>query len=171
MAHATVARAKSGTSHDVSWSGAIFAGVMAALAWIGWRILVSWWAGVPPWRNASLIASLVLGPDIAEVSKFFDPKVAGTAAVVHFGLAIALACAIAPLLTRLRTLNAMIVSVLYGAALYVINLHVIAPLVFPWMTELAGVITFVSHLLFGLTLGYCYKLADAARLKARGPGA
>jgi hypothetical protein len=168
MARATVADVRSGDAHDVSWSAAVFAGLMAALAWFAWRILASWWAGEPPWRTTSLIASLVLGDDVVQISKVFDPKVAGTAALVHLGLSIALACLIAPALARLRMTGAVVAGVLYGALLYVINLHVIAPLFLPWMTELSGVITLVSHLLFGLVLGYCYKLSDAARRKSRG---
>jgi hypothetical protein len=168
MARATVADMRSGTFHDVSWAAAVFAGVMAGLAWVAWRILASWWAGEPPWRTGSLIASLVLGGDVVQTSKLFDPKVTGTAALVHFGLSIVLACLIAPALARLRMMGAIVTGVLYGALLYVLNLHVIAPLFLPWMTELSGAITLVSHLLFGLVLGYCYKLADAARQKSRG---
>lgn len=167
MARATTADARSGTFHDVSWSAAVFAGVLAGLAWVVWRILVSWWVGEPPWRTASLVASLVLGGDVVQLSKLFDPKVTGTAAIVHFGLSIVLACILAPALTRLSMTGAIIAGVVYGAVLYLINLHVIAPLFLPWMTELSGVITFVSHLLFGLVLGYTYKLADAARQKSR----
>jgi hypothetical protein len=171
MARVTTADARPGTLHDVSWSAALFAGLMAALAWLAWRFLISWWAGVPPWRTTSLIASLVLGEDVAQMSKVFDPRTTGTAAVVHFGLSFALACLAAPVLTRMGMKGAMVAGVLYGAVLYGINLHVIAPLFLPWMTELSGVITFVSHLLFGLVLGYCYKLSDAARRKSGGPRA
>ena len=57
-------------------------------------------------------------------------------------------------------------GVVYGALLYAINLHVLAPLLFPWTDDLSNWISFIAHLLFGLVPAYVYKLAQAAQEKS-----
>jgi uncharacterized membrane protein YagU involved in acid resistance len=93
--------------------------------------------------------------------------IVGTAAAVHLGLSILYACILAPLLSRLHMARSLLAGVTFGALLYVVNLHGFATAVFPWMAQMRGWITLVSHLLFGLVLAYSYKMAEAAQWKSR----
>jgi hypothetical protein len=149
-----------------NWSAAILAGVLAGVAWFGWRILASWWVGQPPWATERLIASLALGQDNLRLPPSFDPPTFAIAAVIHLGLSILYACTVAPLLSRLRMGPSLATGVVFGALLYVVNLYGFAPALFPGMIEMRDWITLVSHLLFGLVLAYVYKLGDNAQAKS-----
>jgi hypothetical protein len=170
MSRANLEAARPLTSGFASWSAVALAGFLAALAWLLWRFLASWWVGQTPVLTLRWIASLVLGEDATQAVRPFGPQIVGVSVAVHLGLSFLYACMLAPLLKRLGMARALSAGVAFGALLYAVNFHVFAPTLFPWMTELRGGITFISHLLFGLVLAYTYKTAEAAERKSlRGP--
>jgi hypothetical protein len=109
------------------------------------------------WRDARLAAAIVLGKSALNPSTSYDAQIVLVATLVHFVLSIAYAGALAALITRLRTAWALTAGVVFGLALYAINLYGFTA-VFTWFTVARGGITLAAHFAFGLSASavYCW---------------
>lgn len=139
-----------GSSHNLRSVAvaAIVAGIAATLAQLGLWWLAGENAATLLLRDARLTAALVLGREVLPPPAEFDVTVMLVATLIHFSLSLLYAAALLPL-SRLRRIGALIVSILFGTALYAVNLHGFT-LLFPWFAETHGAITFVAHLVFGV---------------------
>jgi hypothetical protein len=128
---------------------AIAAGIVSTLVQLG----LWWMAGENAvallLRDARLTAALVLGRDVLPPPADFDLIVMLVASLIHFGLSLLYAALLFPLRPAQPT-SAFAVGSVFGALLYVVNLHGFT-LLFPWFVEARGGITLVAHLVFGMT--------------------
>jgi hypothetical protein len=160
-------RSLENVSHRTKWSAAVFAGFTGALAFFVWQILMMWLtAEQPPWTTVRLIASVALGEEGARAPIDFDLLLTAVAAAVHFGLSIGFACLVAPLLRDFTRIKAVVIGLLFGVAIFVVDFYVLTPAFFPWMAEMRTVVTFIGHLIFGLTVAGVYGLAQGALRKS-----
>jgi hypothetical protein len=135
----------------------LYAGVCAGIVASAGQVLL-WSAFGPeaPWlllRDARLTAAILMGPGILVGPPAFDATVLVVATVIHFGLSIAYG--IAFVFAMLRTDRVWLSGVLFGIAIYAVNLHGFV-LLFPWFTEARDWIAFAAHLLFGASLSGAY---------------
>ncbi|HEY0335759.1 MAG TPA: sodium:proline symporter [Burkholderiales bacterium] len=102
-------------------------------------------------RDARLTAGLLLGTAVLPPPESFDAIVMLVATVVHFSLSICYSAAIGAFTSRLKTTAGVVTGASFGAALYAVNLYGFTEL-FPWFVQARDWITFVAHLVFGLTV-------------------
>jgi ABC-type transport system involved in cytochrome c biogenesis permease subunit len=107
-----------------------------------------------PWKLPRMIAALLSGPGVlADEDVFGTPVMLGFA--VHYTLSLLYALALAGVLAGLRREHAPIAGLLFGVALYSLNLHGFTQL-FPWFAEMRTVDTFVAHAIFGVVAAGAY---------------
>ena len=109
------------------------------------------------WRDGRLAAAIVLGPRVLQPAATFDASVMLVASIVHGALSIVYALALAMVVRRLPFAQALIAGILFGLALYAINLHGFTA-VFPWFVVARDGITLTGHLAFGLCASATYWL-------------
>ena len=158
-----------GMPREIDWFAACVAGFGAGALLM---VLELTWAasmsGEGPWRLTQLVAALTLGPETALSAPAgeFSVLFATMALITHYVLGIFSGCVVAAVLGFLhRTTQiaaAEIVGSLFGAAIYLVNFHLLTALV-PWFTELRGWSTFIVHVIFGLVTAVLY-----VRLARRG---
>jgi hypothetical protein len=137
---------------------AIYAGMIAALISLLVETPVLWFVyGDTQWAAARMTAAMVLGARVLSPPTF-DLTIVAVASIIHVGLSVGYGLALAPLLRRRRLGTAVGVGVVYGLLLYAVNLHGIAPILFPWFSALQTGLTVFSHAVFGATLGASYVL-------------
>ena len=130
-------------------AAAIVAGIASTAAQIG-----LWWlAGENAvellLRDARLTAALVLGREVLPPPVDFNAAIVLVASLIHFGLSLFYAALLSPL-SRVRVVGALAIGSVFGAGLYVVNLHGFT-LLFPWFAAARGGITLTAHLVFGVT--------------------
>lgn len=122
-----------------------------------WSAVVS---GESPWRSSHLIAAIVLGPQTLGAASEFGLGAVAVALLTHYVLGILFAMALAFVLVGFRweadRTSAALVGALFGAALYLLNFHVMTQ-AFPWFAELRGWPTLVAHLVFGIVAALLYR--------------
>jgi hypothetical protein len=149
------------------WAAAVLAGLLAALTFLLWQVLLrKAILQEPTWMTTGPIASLALGERASRPPFAENVSYIATAAALHLGLAILYSCVLMLLIRRASKNVSLAIGVGFGILLYGVNLYGFAPALFPWMAQWRGGITFTGHLLFGFVLAYTYKLAQAARWKA-----
>lgn len=141
----------------------VSAGILSTLAqWLAWLL-----AGADAWgllwRDARLTAALVLGLSVLPPPATFDAGILLVASGVHFLLSILYAALLWPL-RRTSTPASLLVGVLFGGALYLVNLYGFT-VIFPWFVHARGGATLAAHLVFGLAvmLTYCRLGVQARR--------
>jgi len=105
----------------------------------------------PAFKILAMIAATVDGPAVLRAANEPDLGVLATAFVVHFGLALGYAAAMAAILRDLPGWSAPWVGLAFGVAAYYANLHGFT-LAFEWFEELRTFDTLVAHLVFGVLL-------------------
>jgi hypothetical protein len=149
-----------GTSHATLQRGpnagaALAAGLVAgtaALALMQFTAMVAY--DESPWKLPRMIAALVGGPGwLADEDTFASPVLFGFA--LHYTLSLLYALALAGILAGQHREHAPIVGLLFGAALYVANLHAFTAL-FPWFAPMRTLDTLVAHAVFGIVAACAY---------------
>lgn len=118
--------------------------------------LVLWWLADMPLvetllRDARLTAALLMGRGVLPPPTTARWDILLVATLIHFALSVAYALVPALLAARLKIGSALSIGILYGLAIYVVNLYGLTRL-FPWFAVARDWITLVAHLVFGLTL-------------------
>ena len=148
---------------STDWRAGIFAGIIAGIAsdviLTGGTML----RGDTPWVPAHLIAAMVFGFDALPPPSDFEPGFVAVASLIHFALAIGYGLIGAWLFDRLSYRAAAFAGAVYGLALYVVNYYLIAPILFPWLAELRGIVGIATHFTFGTVMGLAI-----VRLRNRG---
>lgn len=137
------------------WAG-IIAGVLATLAQG-----VMWWIFIddilnPLLRDTQLTAALVMGEAVLPPPIRFSPGIMIVAAAIHFVLSIFYAMLLAWAIHRQSWGMSLLTGVVFGLAIYVLNLYGLT-LLFPWFTEVRDGITLAAHLVFGITAAGAYQ--------------
>lgn len=145
---------------SLSWSAAIWAGIVAGTVATGAQ-MVLWWIftdDLPEilYRDARLTAAILMGTEVLPPPPAFDWKVMAVATLIHFAISIAYSLLLACLIFRLGLMLAVLVGSLYGLILYAINMYGMTVL-FPWFSVARDWITIVAHVVFGVSLASTYK--------------
>jgi len=138
--------------------------------------LVLWWlVGMPLpetfFRDVRLTAALVMGPAVLPPPATLQWDVLLAATLIHFALSFAYAGIAAGLFRHLRTGTALIAGALYGIAIYVVNLYLLA-VIFPWFAAARDWVALIAHVVFGVVLAETCRLLDrnsaesSARMRA-----
>lgn len=142
-----------------NWKAAVFAGLVAAIVSLIVETPLVWLIhGESPWPAARMAAAMVLGPRVLSPLAGFDLGVVVVATLIHLALSVGYGLLLAPFLRRAGRIDAGVVGAFFGLFLYLVNLHVIAPLWFPWFDALRTGLTVFSHLVFGAAFGVSYVL-------------
>ena len=118
-------------------------------------------------RDARMAAAIVLGEG-ALSRPDDDPAVLAVATIVHFALSIAYGVAIGCGVHRLRLATSIVAGGALGAALFAVNMFGFTRL-WPWFEAARDGITFVAHLVFGVTAAWTYHALT--RIRERNPSA
>ena len=146
---------------DFSWSAAVWAGLIAGLAFVIMEmILVATAGGGSAWGPPRMMAAIVMGKDVLpgpENPPTFDLGIFLIGMVVHFVLSVVLALVLAAGLAAMRAGAgaAIAVGAVFGLLVYAINFYGFTAL-FPWFENARNWITIASHLVFGSVAGGSY---------------
>jgi hypothetical protein len=156
-----------GPSPRARWVSAVAAGAVAGIAFIVLvSVLGSVIHGESVWAPFHRIAAMVLGPSALEEMDGFDGSVVGMALSIHLGLAAFYGIVLSYLIVEFTRRNAPWLGAVAGLLIYLVNFYGFAGL-FPWMTEMRGLVMLFSHAVFGSLLASCYWALYADRPAAR----
>jgi len=150
-------RASRVTARAIALAG-IVAGIISTLVQIVLWVLFTDAFPAILFRDARLAAAIVAGRSVLQPPDTFDAYVTLVATVVHFTLSIAFAAALSVLVARCSMRRALAAGAAFGAALYVVNLHLMT-FVFPWFAASRGAITLAAHVAFGAIAAAVYRYA------------
>lgn len=144
-------------------AAAVIAGTLATFA----QMLLWWLDGTPIidtlLRDARLTAAVVMGPTALNHDPGMRWDVLAWATAIHFALSLLYALIAWPIARSMTIFAAIGLGALYGAAIYLINLHGFTH-VFPWFNVARGWVTILTHLIFGALLcASCVLLAHRTR--------
>lgn len=140
-----------------TWRAAAYAGLIAAVVSLVVETPIFWFvADQPPWVAARMAAAMVLGPEVLSPPAAFDVSLVAVATMVHLALSVLYGLVFACIVPGKSALAAAGFGLCFGLALYLINMHGIAPVLFPWFRALRGGVTILSHAVFGAALGASY---------------
>jgi hypothetical protein len=149
------------------WVSAVSAGAVAGIAYIVMQsVLGSIIHGESVWAPFHRIAAMVLGPAGLENIEEFDASAVGMAISIHLGLAAFYGIVLSYLIVEFTRKNAPWLGAVAGLLIYLVNYYGFAGL-FPWMIEMRGTVTLLSHIVFGGLLALCYWALYADRPAAR----
>jgi hypothetical protein len=158
-----------GLPREVDWFAAgvagFAAGALLMVLELTWTASMS---GEGPWRVTQLVAALILGPQatLSAAPGQFSLPVVTVALATHYALGVFSGFVVAWVLALWHRTGqfgaAELVGAVFGAAVYVVNFHLLTALV-PWFAELRGWSTFAVHVIFGLVTAVLY-----VRLARRG---
>ncbi len=132
----------------------LFAGTMATLAQ-----MALWWLLDKPIlptliRDAHLTAAMAMGPVVLAPPLSLRWNILLVATLIHFALSALYAIGPALLVCRWRTAQALAAGLLYGLAIYAVNLHGFTAF-FPWFAVSRDWPTIAAHAVFGMALAGC----------------
>jgi len=141
--------------------GGVLYGVMAGALFLLAQVFAAMFVGESPWAPIQPFSSVVLGESAVGVRTSPQSVVVGF--IVHFALSAlygAIYCAAnARRSSKIRTgyVRQSALGLLYGAALWLINLELIARFFYPWLLESSQLIQLGLHAVtFGLPLALFY---------------
>ncbi len=146
--------------HRLSASAALKAGLIAAaIALALLQVFAVTVYDESPWRLARMMAALARGPGALEPADEFDAALVAIGTLLHFGLGLLYALALAGLVADSPRRYATPIGLAFGAALYCANFYGFAAL-FPWFTPNRTIDTLVVHMLFGVAVAQGYWAFD-----------
>jgi hypothetical protein len=152
--------------NSINWKAAIYAGLVAGIVATMAQLILWWvfWDVLPEilYRDARLAAAIVMGRGVLPPPASFDWWVMAVATLIHFALSVFYSLILAGLVSRRSTPAASLIGILFGMALFLINMYGFT-FVFPWFAAARDWITFLTHIVFGLCAAASYKLLSARR--------
>lgn len=145
------------------WASAVAAGAVAGIAFIAAvSVLGSIFLGDGVWTPFHRIAAMALGPGALADIDAFDARVISTALAIHLGLAAFYGLVLSFLIPEFTRRNAPWLGAVAGLLIYLVNFYGFSGL-FPWMVDMRGPVTLLSHAVFGSLLASCYWALHADR--------
>lgn len=142
------------------WTAAAVSGLAAGAVLMVIELL--WSAvivGTNPWATSHMIAAIVAGPDVLQVTDFNVGLVA-IALATHYVLGtvfgLVLAAIIAPFHLDSSAGMVLLAGAVFGLALYLLNFYGMVA-IFPWFADMRGWTTIVAHLIFGMAAAMFYQ--------------
>ena len=130
-------------------SAAGWAGVIAGAVYLSAQMtMVTVVRQDSPWVPLQRISALLLGPDVFPPPPQISLSIAGFALLIHFTLSFMYGRLIARVVRRVRPALGWMAGAGCGLAIYLVDFHVIAPLLFRWFEDSQGAVTLFDHLLF-----------------------
>lgn len=144
----------------VDWSAAVWAGIIAGLAFMLLNLYVTPYVlGGNAWVMVRLFASVILGQGILAPPATFDLAAIAAAMGTHFALSVAFALLLAYIIHRGGLITGILGGAVFGMALYFINFYTLTWF-FPWFFALKSSIMLGTHLLFGALAGGIYEVLE-----------
>lgn len=137
---------------------AVWAGVIAGIVFMMMEmILVATVGGGSLWGPPRMIGAMLLGKDVLPPPATFDFVVFMVAMMIHFVLSVLLGIILGWIISRWRLglMASILVGALFGLVTYLVNFYGFT-VIFPWFAMARTPITLVSHLAFGVVLGWAY---------------
>lgn len=155
----------SGVHLRTDWKAAVWAGLVAGLAFMMAEMLLVWLVqGMSPWGPPRMIAAMALGRDMLPPPADFSFVGVMTAMLIHFPLSIVYGLVLGWAIHRLDKGAALLVGAVFGLiAVYAVNFYLIAPVVFPWFVEARNWVGALAHVIFGVVLAGTYVAMRRAR--------
>src|SRR3569623_1074775 len=97
------------------------------------------------YRDERLTAAIVIVQRVLQQTASFDATVIAVSAVIHFALSILYTALLAVLVARRPLPAALMIGLVFGAALFAINMYLFTAL-FPWFAVARDWITLAAHL-------------------------
>lgn len=151
---------RAGQLSHADWKAGAWAGVIAGAVFIVAEMLLVWLVqGESPWAPPRMMAAMLLGTGILPPPADFSMAAVAVAMTIHFPLSIFYGLVFGWAIRRLDRGGAIVAGALFGlVAVYLVNFYLIAPMFFPWFVEARNWISILSHVIFGVVLGYAYVL-------------
>jgi hypothetical protein len=129
----------------------VLAGIVATLVEIPMWLLAGdpWWETLV--RDTRFTAAIVLGPSALVDAGTSTVALLLIASAIHFALSVVYAIVFGAIVRRASRRSTLVFGVLFGLALYVVNLYGFTH-AFPWFVQARGWVTLAAHLAFGATL-------------------
>jgi hypothetical protein len=147
------------------WRAASVAGIVAGVVFLLLDLLGAMLLGAGAWKPLTIIAPLtmiaaiVLGPDVLVQPPTVQMSVVLAAVVVHFVLSVVFALILATLMAPFHFDSsigmASLVGAVFGLVVYLVNFYGMTA-VFPWFAEARGWVTAIAHIVFGLVAADSY---------------
>lgn len=143
----------------LDWKSAMWAGLIAGAIFLLMEMVLITLTGMgSPWGPPRMMAAMVLGQDVLPPPATFDFEIVMVAMMVHFALSIIYAFILGWIISRrhMAVSAAIGVGAAFGLFMYLVNFYGFAPVLFPWFTEARTWVSLVSHVIYGLVLGWSY---------------
>lgn len=147
-----------GIDMQTDWRAAVWAGIIAGLAFLIAEMLLVWLVmGMSPWAPPRMMAAILLGKDVLPPPADFSLAALAAAMAVHLPLSIAYGLLLGWIVRRLEMGAALLAGAAFGlVAVYLVNFYLIAPVLFPWFVEARNWISIAAHLGFGMVAAGAY---------------
>jgi hypothetical protein len=156
---------------SVDWPAALWAGVIAGIvSFVLYLFFVPAVVGAGnAWVVVRLLGSILLGTSVLAPPATFDAAALVAALVVHFGLAILMALAIAFVLHRWGLITGVLGGAAFGLVFFGINYYTLTYF-FPHFFAMAHWSVVLVHVVFGAVAGGVYEWLETEpyeRVRAR----
>jgi hypothetical protein len=147
-------------SQWVDWSAVRWAAFCSGLTFLLFTTLVvPHFMGGNGWVMMRLFGSIILGPEVLAPPATFHALSFVVGLMIHFLLSLVFTSVLAIVTHRWGLITGIILGILFGWALYLINIYTLT-LFFPWFMVMKHPIFLIAHLLFGAVAGGVYEMLD-----------
>lgn len=142
----------------IRWGSAAAAGIIGGLVFMMAEMLMVWiFLGQSPWGPPRMIAAMAMGREVLPPPADFALAPMMVAMIIHFMLSIVYGFIVAMIVRRMGMAGALATGAVFGlVAVYLLNFHVVAPILFPWFTEAQNWVSVTAHVLFGMVVAGAY---------------
>lgn len=161
MSHTATAGPDAGPAYQASrmrWGAAVWAGIIGGAVFMMAEMLMVWmFMGESPWAPPRMIAAMVMGREVLPPPADFAMVPMMVAMIIHFMLSIVYGLVIGLIVRKLGMGKALLAGAAFGLlAVYLVNFHLVAPMLFPWFTQAQNWVSVVAHVLFGMAVAGSY---------------
>lgn len=145
-------------SNKLDWKAALWSGLIAGAVFMMMEmVLVANIGAGSPWGPPRMIAALLLGNGVLPPPATFDLGILIVAMMIHFPLSVVFATLLGWVVShwKLGLLGSIAGGAIYGVIIYLVNFYGFTA-IFPWFAGARTPITLLSHLTFGLIMGWAY---------------
>ncbi|MBA3771271.1 MAG: hypothetical protein H0X13_01920 [Ramlibacter sp.] len=143
---------------SIRWGTAVWAGIVGGIVFMMLEMLLVWLAmGQSPWGPPRMIAAMVLGKDVLPPPATFSAPIMMVTMAIHMMASAAYGLVLGAIVHRMGKGAALATGAVFGlVAVYFVNFHVVAPMMFPWFTEAQNWVSVLTHVVFGAVVAAVY---------------